>query len=211
MAASAALLLFSVALAAEQQQQQQSAVSSGCQAAPNATSAHEQIIKLSELLDPSGKLSKMIADYHPHPAHQHAGHSPAGADLQAAASEPEPVKRETAVQDAPAANATEAPATTLASLLANATTSVPASTAAAAASESTTAAASATQAAPPATANKEAAANSTQTPQVVGKSGDSKNVTVNVFLQLVPDAKTDELVSVVLRNVHTLKIKIPTA
>lgn len=164
----------------------------GCQTV-NATSAHDQIIKLSNILDPSGKLSKMIADFHPH-----RGHGAPGADpMQAAASELEPVKREvdpsTASGEPAAAAAAAAPQAAPAAPAANTTLSglISSATAATAiAAETTTAAPSAQM-----PVGKAAEAPATQAPQVVAKSAESKNVTVNVFLQLAPDAKTDELVS----------------
>lgn len=175
--ASLALTLI-LALSCVGQAAEMSSATAGCPTAVNASNAHDQIIKLSQLLDPSGKLSKMIADFHPH--HEGAGQSHHAQDpMLVAASEPEPVKRE-----AVPANATSeqsVPTTTLASLIASPTTSTTTTPA--------TPAANSTSVLPTSEANA-----TTQMP-LTAKSGESKNVTVNVFLQLDPDAKTDELVS----------------
>ena len=162
------------------------AAAAGCPSSANATNAHDQIIKLSQLLDPSGRLTKMIAEFHPHPAHGHhaaieTGSSVTEEPLQVAASELEPVKRETEV----AANAEAAPTTT---------TSQPSSSSATPEVTEASTSAGSTQA--PATTTAPAVeSNVTKGPQVVSTTAESKNVTVNVFLQLAPDAKTEELVS----------------
>ena len=180
--------------------------SSGCKATVNAGDVHEQIIKLSQIIDPSGKLSKIISDYHPAPASGAGEHK--HADLQVAASENEQFKREADPSGAAAAeNATGAPSgdqaatTTLTSLVKEAagTTVAPVSNATSGADSNST---STTPSPVP------AAANSTTVSPTVSTPTQASNVTVNVFLQLsLPDAKTEELVSVLASLNRGLSLK----
>lgn len=173
--------------------------SSTAAAAPTACNqgagnAHDQLISLSKIIDPSGRLSKMIADFHP--AHRNTDE---GKDKATVASLiAEPVKRSTE-NEQKLTTTTTTSATTSTTAAAevpstSATTTASTATTAAAAASTTTApevnpqALSTTTAPAPASG---AAATTTQAP----KPTEGGNVTVNVFLQLAPDAKTEEIVS----------------
>lgn len=151
---------------------------------PAAGNAHDQLLRLSRLVDPSGRLAKLVADFH------QAEHVHPAPGAQKAPEEP--VKRSAAAAetatDAPADASTQPPAP------AAATTQPPAPT--------TTTGASASVSAPAATGP---AANSSAAPTTLApgaKPTEASNVTVNVFLQLVPDAKTEELVSICARAAY---------
>lgn len=180
----------------EQQQEPQPQPQSGCNTAATGN-VHEQLMKLSQMIDPSGRLSKMISDFHPAPngtsgASSHEGHN------HGLVGPVEPVKRSTEAEQkqnfmllveesAPAASIAPAPQTTTPAPPTGAPASSPSS------SESTTTTSTTTTVAPTA-GNTTAPAVATSAPNVTTPT-EASNVTVNVFLQLVADVKTEELVS----------------
>lgn len=175
----------------------------GCSSKPlSKAEAHDTMVALASVLDPSGQLAKHILASHPRPG-EHKEHGVGSDPLIVAASEPEPVIKRSPVEEekaataGPSANATAATTSALDAIKAMVMASSPAS-----GSTPTTAApvvAAKSEQAPSAPVN----ASTTPAPKAAETTAAS-NVTVNVFLQLAPDAKTDELVSVTLRSPSTL-------
>lgn len=160
--------------------------------AVSATTAHQQLMALSSMIDPSGKLSKIINEYHPESVAGHS-HKHEGDPMQVAASEEEPVKR-SAMDDEQAAASNKTSTTTTESSSANATLAKAQDVIKALVVSAINNAANTTAA--PVLAKSEPAVNVTVTPAPnVTETSTAANVTVNVFLQLAPDSKTDELVS----------------
>lgn len=156
----------------------------GCQ--PAAGNAHGQLLRLSQLVDPSGRLAKLVADFHPaQPAQsepvKRSSDAEAGAEQQVAAGS----EQTAAVVAAPEAGSAASAASTTSSTTSATSTTTSAPPAASSSASAATGAPGPSPSAGPATTTVAPAAKSTE----------ASNVTVNVFLQLAPDAKTEELVS----------------
>lgn len=164
---------------------------------------YDRMIDLANALDSTQKLSKLISETQPRPKVTNSGD---GDPLDVAVSEPEPVKRSPDEEAAPASNVTATTPSALEAIKAMVTASseapktAPTTAPTATPAPVTSAAVKSDQAASSPAPTASQAGNATTPAPKVAETTAASNVTVNVFLQLAPDAKTDELVSVETRS-----------